>query len=154
METNRHLCGRRWSRRRCELAALQVLCSPPFQRTLHRQMDTLSMHQDISFQRTLHRQMDTLSMHQGISCVCSYDTIPTRYILDGSVAEWLVCWTQAQKARVLIAAATLSVNSPRQTVHTDRASVHHTAKLVAAILMQCWTVTWPFSTSSSLSDER
>ena len=33
-----------------------------------------------------------------------------------------------------IAAATLSGNSPRQTVHTRRASVHQAAKLVAALL--------------------
>jgi len=51
------------------------------------------------------------------------------------VAEWLACWTQAQKARVQIAVATLSVNSLRQTVHTHRASVHpQAAKLVAALL--------------------
>ena len=48
----------------------------------------------------------------------------------GSVAEWLACWTQAQKARVQIAAATLSGNSLGQTVHTHCASVHQTAKLV------------------------
>jgi len=35
---------------------------------------------------------------------------------------------------VQIAAATLSGNSLRQTVHTHRASVHQTAKLVAALL--------------------
>ena len=54
----------------------------------------------------------------------------------GSVAEWLACWTQAQKARVQIAAATLSgrPNSLRQTVHTHRASVHQAAKVVAALL--------------------
>ena len=40
--------------------------------------------------------------------------------------------TQAQKAWVQIAAATLSANSLRQTVHTRRASVHQAAKLVAA----------------------
>jgi len=34
-----------------------------------------------------------------------------------------------------IAAATLSGNSLRQTVHTHRASVHQAAKLVAALLM-------------------
>jgi len=57
------------------------------------------------------------------------------YLTDGgSVAEWLACWTQAQKARVQIAAATLSDNSLRQTVHTYRASVHQAAKLVAALL--------------------
>ena len=53
---------------------------------------------------------------------------------DGSVAEWLACWTQAQIARVEIAAATLSGNSLRQTVHTHLASVHQAAKLVAALL--------------------
>jgi len=49
----------------------------------------------------------------------------------GSVAEWLACWTQAQKAQVQIAAAG---NSLRQTVHTRCASVHQAAKLVAAFL--------------------
>jgi len=52
----------------------------------------------------------------------------------GSVAEWLACWTQAQKARFQIAAATLLGNSLRQTVHTHCASVHQAAKLVAALL--------------------
>jgi len=37
-------------------------------------------------------------------------------------------------AWVQIAAATLSSNSLRQTVHTHRASVHQAAKLVAALL--------------------
>ena len=59
----------------------------------------------------------------------------------------VACWTQAQKARVQIAAATLSGSSVRQTVHTirydtrcyfnvhtHRASVHQAAKLVAAHL--------------------
>jgi len=52
----------------------------------------------------------------------------------GSVAEWLACWTQAQKAWVQIVAATLSGNSLRQTVHTHCVSVHQAAKLVAALL--------------------
>jgi len=52
----------------------------------------------------------------------------------GSIAEWLACWTQAQKARVQIAVATLSGNRLRQTVHTNSASVHQAAKLVAALL--------------------
>ena len=52
----------------------------------------------------------------------------------GSVAEWLACWTQAQKARDQIAAAMLLGNSLRQTVHTHCASVHQAAKLVAAFL--------------------
>jgi len=55
-------------------------------------------------------------------------------MLGGSIARWLVCWTQAQKARVQIAVATLSDNSLRQTVHTHCASVHQAAKLVAALL--------------------
>ena len=38
------------------------------------------------------------------------------------------------KAWVQIAAATLSGNSLRQTVHTHRVSVHQAAKLVAAVL--------------------
>jgi len=37
-------------------------------------------------------------------------------------------------ARVQIAAATLSGNSLRQTVHTHCASVHQAAKLLAALL--------------------
>jgi len=52
----------------------------------------------------------------------------------GSVAEWLACWTQVQKAWVQIAAATLSGNRLRQAVYTRRASVHQAAKLVAALL--------------------
>jgi len=53
--------------------------------------------------------------------------------VDASVAEWLACWTQAQKARIQIAAATLSGNSLRQTVHTHRASVHQAGKLKTKI---------------------
>jgi len=57
------------------------------------------------------------------------------YLIPGSsVAEWLVCWTQAQQAWVQIAATTLSGNSLRQTAHSHRASVHQAAKLVAALL--------------------
>ena len=51
----------------------------------------------------------------------------TMMALGGSVAEWLACWTQAQKARVQIAVATLSGNSLRQTVDTHCASVHQAA---------------------------
>jgi len=58
----------------------------------------------------------------------------TPMFTSGSVAEWLACWTQAQKARVQIAVATLSGNSLGQTVHTHRVSVHQAAKLVAALL--------------------
>jgi len=61
-------------------------------------------------------------------------TLPLPLTVGGSVAEWLACWTQAQKAQVQIAVATLSGNSLRQTVHTHCASVHLAAKLVAALL--------------------
>ena len=52
----------------------------------------------------------------------------------GSIAEWLACWTQAQKAWVQITAATLLGNSLRQTVHTRCASFHQAAKLIAVLL--------------------
>ena len=52
----------------------------------------------------------------------------------GSVAEWLACWTQAQKAQVQIAVATLSGNSLRITVHSHCAPVHQAATLTAALL--------------------
>ena len=64
----------------------------------------------------------------------SYNYILWSELKGGSVAEWLACWTQAQKARVQMAAATLSGNSLRQTVHTHRASVHQAAKLAAGLL--------------------
>jgi len=54
--------------------------------------------------------------------------------MGGSLAEWLACWTQVQKAWVQIAATTLLGNSLRQTVHTRRAFVHQAVKLVAALL--------------------
>jgi len=54
-------------------------------------------------------------------------------LTTGLVAEWLACWTQAQKGPVQIAVATLLGNSFRQTVHTRRASVHQAAKLVATL---------------------
>jgi len=44
-------------------------------------------------------------------------------ILGGSVAEWLACWTQAQKGL-----GSNRSNSPRQTVHSHCASVHQAAK--------------------------
>jgi len=51
-----------------------------------------------------------------------------------SVSEWLAAGLRRRKAWVQIAAATLSGNSFRQTVHTRRASVHQAAKLAAALL--------------------
>jgi len=46
----------------------------------------------------------------------------------------LLAGLRRRRARVQIAAATLSGNSLRQTVHTRRASVHQAAKLVAAFI--------------------
>ena len=64
----------------------------------------------------------------------AYKYWTTNYSVYGSVAEWLACWSQAQKGPVQIAVETLSGNSLRQTVHTHCASVHQAAKLVAALL--------------------
>jgi len=49
---------------------------------------------------------------------------------DGSITEWLRAGLRRSRAWVQIAAATLSGNSLRQTVHTNCASVHQAAKLV------------------------
>jgi len=70
------------------------------------------------------------SLTQKIPCYKKYCFVQ----MGGLVAEWLACWTQAQKAWVQIAAATLSGNSLRQTGHTHRASVYQASKLVAALL--------------------
>jgi len=65
----------------------------------------------------------TLNLHQ--LCAC--------YLWP--VAEWLACWTQAQKGpRSNRNSDALSSNSLRQTVHTHCASVHQAAKFVAALL--------------------
>ena len=50
--------------------------------------------------------------------------------VSGSVAEWLACWTQAQKGLTGLG----SNCSLRHTVHSHRASVHQAAKLVAVLL--------------------
>jgi len=54
----------------------------------------------------------------------------------GLVSEWLACWTQAQKSPGSNRSRDAVVwrDSLRQTVHTHCASVHQTAKLVAALL--------------------
>ena len=60
-----------------------------------------------------------------------------RLHLGGSVAEWLACWTQAQKGPGSYRSQwefTLSSNSLWQTAHTHCASVCQAAKLVAALL--------------------
>ena len=48
--------------------------------------------------------------------------------------DLVVTIDSVSRARVQIAAATLSGNSLRQTVYTHRASVHQAAKFVAALL--------------------
>jgi len=47
---------------------------------------------------------------------------------------WYRAGLRRRTAWVQIAAATLSGNSLRQTVHTHRASVHQAVKVVAALL--------------------
>ena len=47
----------------------------------------------------------------------------------------------AEGPRVQITVATLSGNSPRQTAHTHRASVHQAAKLMVAALLRVAGVT-------------
>ena len=56
-------------------------------------------------------------------------TVEIGRINDHDLAEWLACWTQAQKGL----GSNQTVHT-RQTVHTHRASVHQAAKLVAALL--------------------
>jgi len=73
---------------------------------------------------------------------------------DGSVAEWLACWTQAQKgpgSNHSRESTTLSGNSLWRTVHTHRASVHLAAKLVAALLRVAWVTAGLVESSGSLS---
>ena len=77
-------------------------------------------------------------------------TSPGNVLGGGSVAEWLACWTQAQKARVQIAVATLSGNSLRRIVHTYPVSVHQAAKLVAALLRVAEVTAGPAESNGSL----
>ena len=57
------------------------------------------------------------------------------YYTVGSVAEYRVrAGLKRRRAWVQIAAATLSGNSLRQTVHTHCASIYQASKLVAALL--------------------
>ena len=60
--------------------------------------------------------------------------LSVRYWMGGSVALVSVLNSGKEGPWVQIAAATLSGNSLRQTVHTHCASVHQAAKLVAALL--------------------
>ena len=76
----------------------------------------------------------TLEIASPVTQHCAICIAHFRPLWGGSEAEWLACWTQAQKAWVQIAVATLSGNSLRQTVHTHRASVNQAAKLAADLL--------------------
>jgi len=51
-----------------------------------------------------------------------------------TVAQWLACWTQAQKGLGSNRSREAVGNSLRQTVYTHRASVYQAAKLVVALL--------------------
>jgi len=51
----------------------------------------------------------------------SQNKYSSRLARGGSVAEWLACWSQPRRCL-------------RQTVHTNRVSVHQAAKLAAALL--------------------
>jgi len=55
-------------------------------------------------------------------------------VLGGWLGSRVVSELKRRRARVQIAATTLSCNSLRQTVHTHRASLYQAAKLVAALL--------------------
>jgi len=55
-------------------------------------------------------------------------------ILGGWVAEWLACWTQAQKGPGSNRSRDAVGQRLMQTVHTHCASVHQAAKLVTALL--------------------
>ena len=61
----------------------------------------------------------------------------TMLYVGGSIARWLVCWTQAQKARVQIAVATLSDNSLRQTEMALESAICEQSNALVSVL------TWP-----------
>jgi len=74
----------------------------------------------------------SVNSSSGVWRVCCW--APCLHDISCNGRRVVACWTQAQKALVQIAAATLSGNSLRQTVHTHHASVHQAAELVAALL--------------------
>ena len=82
-------------------------------------------------------RMDYVVLMRGFEFLDSGNSF-IAYYRGGSVAVWLACWTQAQKAWVQIAVATLwclrSRRCLRQTVHTHRASLHQAEKLIAVLL--------------------
>jgi len=68
----------------------------------------------------------------------------------GSVADWLACWTQAQKGLGSNRSRDAVGNSLRQTAHIICASLHQAAKLVAALLRVVWVTAGLVQSNSSL----
>ena len=85
---------------------------------------------------THNRQHLTLPRPRGLLPVCRCSQISINYSKSrvARLPSGYRAGLGRSRARVQIAAATLSGNSLRQTVHTHRASVHQAAKLVAAPL--------------------
>jgi len=84
---------------------------------------------------------DTICLQGVVTLGAAYDEGEASPVgADGKVWEWYVPWgglrvgLRPRRAWVQIAAATLSGNNIRQTVHTHRTSVHQAAKLAAALL--------------------
>jgi len=69
-------------------------------------------------------------------------------LLGGSVAEWLACWTQAQKGPGSNRSRDAVGNN--QTVYTHCAFVHQAAKLVAALLRVAGLTAGPAESNVSL----
>ena len=80
------------------------------------------------------KQLYKISQRTGLISMCSFTfLVPAHPGIPRKRVARLACLLGRRRARVQIAAATLSGNSLRQTVHTHRASVHRAAKLVAAL---------------------
>ena len=93
----------------------------------------LKLHIDI----TLHYILLTLTVASltrfSAFLLAGLSSVLVAFQLGGSVAEWLA-GLRRRRNRVRIAAATLSDDSLRQTVHIHRSSVHRAAKLTATLL--------------------
>ena len=75
-----------------------------------------------------------LPSHPVVSVHYTYFTLLTTLLYRWLGSRVVSVLDSGEKARVQIAAATLSGNSLRQTIHACRASVHQAAKLVAVFL--------------------
>jgi len=65
---------------------------------------------------------------------------------DGSVAEWLACWTQAQKGPGSNRSRRCRGNSLRQTVHTHRVPI----SVEAVLILRTWGIHFPSLSAPSL----